>query len=354
MAKTPPQLIDQATRHAVFLERTKTQYANEILELLADVEASALGRLSRVDVTAFTRARLEKLLDAIRGVMNSGYDDIYTAWRQQIIDLANYEAGFEVRSLEKVVANFEFTLPTENQIVTAAFTVPLSVEGADKGKLLEPFFKDWQQKQIDRVNGAIRAGFAQGQTTSQIVAGLRDLDLPVNRRGMDGIVRTGLTHAATQARQATWNRNSDIVKGVRWISTLDSRTSKICQSMSGREFPIDKGPRPAIHISCRSTVCAILDERYKFLEEDATQFARGDDGIEYVDADLTYFSWLKKESAAFQDMALGPSRGKLLRDGGLSAERFAELQLGRNFAPLSLKDMKRLEPLAFEKSGVSV
>lgn len=352
MPKTPEQLIEQTSRHAVFLERTKTQYAKEILDLLSDVEASVLGRLARVDITNYSRARLEKLLTAIRGVMDDGYNDIWTAWRKQIIELADYEAGFEVRSLQNVVANFEFTLPTENQIMTAAFVTPLSVEGADKGKLLEPFFNDWSDNQKNRVTGAIRSGFAQGQTTQQVISGLRDVDFPANERGLSAVVRTGLQHAANQARQATWDRNSDIVKGVRWISTLDSRTSTQCQALSGREFPLDKGPRPAIHINCRSTVCAILDERYKFLDEDATQFSRTEDGVDYVNADLTYYQWLKKQSADFQDAAIGPTRGKLLRKGGLSSERFAELQLGKNFQALSLAEMKRLEPVAFQRAGI--
>lgn len=48
----------------------------------------------------------------------------------------------------------------------------------------------------------------------------------------------------------------------------------------------------------------------------------------------------------------GSVRAKLFREGGLSIERFAELQLDRNFAPLSLAQMKALEPLAFERAGL--
>ena len=45
-------------------------------------------------------------------------------------------------------------------------------------------------------------------------------------------------------------------------------------------------------------------------------------------------------------------RAKLFREGGLTVERFAELQLDRNFAPLTLARMKVLEPLAFEQAGI--
>jgi hypothetical protein len=37
----------------------------------------------------------------------------------------------------------------------------------------------------------------------------------------------------------------------------------------------------------------------------------------------------------------------------LTAERFASLQLDKNFKPLTLDQMKGLEPLAFERAGIS-
>ena len=68
--------------------------------------------------------------------------------------------------------------------------------------------------------------------------------------------------------------------------------------------------------------------------------------------DLSYYDWLKQQPAAFQDKAIGPVRAKLFREGGLSIERFSELQLDRNFSPLTLVQMKALEPLAFERAGI--
>ncbi|MNR66542.1 hypothetical protein D3C85_1900820 [compost metagenome] len=70
-------------------------------------------------------------------------------------------------------------------------------------------------------------------------------------------------------------------------------------------------------------------------------------------ADLSYYNWLKQQPASFQDRAIGPVRAKLFREGGLSIERFAELQLDRNFSPLTLAQMKAIEPLAFERAGLT-
>jgi hypothetical protein len=71
-----------------------------------------------------------------------------------------------------------------------------------------------------------------------------------------------------------------------------------------------------------------------------------------VDASETYYNWLKRQSAAFQDETLGPVRGRLFRNGGLSVKRFSELQLDRQFKPLTLDELRALEPAAFKRAGL--
>ncbi len=90
----------------------------------------------------------------------------------------------------------------------------------------------------------------------------------------------------------------------------------------------------------------------RLLSKDGTRASVGPNGGGQVAADLSYYDWLKLQPSAFQDQALGPTRAKLFRDGGLTLERFSELQLDRNFKPLTLEQMKKLEPLAFERAGI--
>jgi len=105
---------------------------------------------------------------------------------------------------------------------------------------------------------------------------------------------------------------------------------------------------PPLHIGCRSTTVANVDPSLDFLDEGATRSSEQG----YVDADLSYYDWLKTQSAEFQNEAIGKSRATLFRDGGLSVDDFAALNLGRNFQPLTLAEMQKLEPLAFERAGL--
>jgi hypothetical protein len=54
----------------------------------------------------------------------------------------------------------------------------------------------------------------------------------------------------------------------------------------------------------------------------------------------------------FIETAVGPTRARLLADSGLSAGRFAALQLDKHFQPLTLDGMKALEPLAFQRAQI--
>lgn len=355
-----PIIYDAQVRHQVFIERLKSGEVAKFAPFLKQIDKAIRERLSGDDITDFTRARLERLLEAVDGLLLG----IFTAYTDQLnldlIDLAQYEASFEASTLSQVgPATFEAVVPAVAQIRAAVLTNPLSVRGADGGKLLDAFIQGWASTERNRVVNAIRQGFFEGQTNSEIVKAIRgtkalqykDGILAITDRNASAIVRTAVQHVATQARMETLKENSDVVQAVEWVSTLDSRTTPTCKSLDGKRFKIDEGPRPPIHINCRSTVVPIT--RFSDLYgKDATRASKGADGAKQVDASLSYYEWLKSQPASFQDAALGKARAKLFRDGGLSAERFSALQLDRNFKPLTLDQMRALEPLAFERAGI--
>lgn len=357
----PSDLLTQiASRHAVYLEGAKTRYVEEFEEFLKRMERDILSRLRSIDdFESFSGRRLNGLLSAVRSTLDAGFGDYQKAWAAQLAELMEYEADFESRSLAQVV-KADFTLPSPAQLITAAFARPLSVTGVDGGSLLEPFFRTWTDRAKQRVEGAIRLGAAQGLTTQDIVRRIRgtrkgryrDGIIQAMRREVGLMARTSLQHVAATARVELWGRNEDIVKEMEFLAVLDGRTSTICRSLSGETFPVGKGPIPPLHIACRSVLVPVLHDGLDFLDGAGSQFSRGENGVERVSPDLTYYEWLKTQGADFQDSVIGPSRGKLLRDGGLSASRFSALQLDKTFSPLSLEDMRKLEPLAFDNAGI--
>lgn len=353
---TAERLIEAATRNGVMLERLKAGEVQKIDPFLRRIDKDIRERLSRDALTAYSRQRLETMLATIDAMIAKVQGEFSEQLLLDLFDIGSYEAEFEARSLDQVLINISVATPTVQSIQAAVKAQPLSVTGPDGGKLLEPFIADWLQAERNRVTGAIRMGYVQGETNQAIINRIRgtkalqysDGLLAISKRNAEAVVRTGIQHVASVARMETWKANSDVVTGYRWVSTLDGRTSNTCKSLDGRSFKMGKGPLPPIHIRCRSTTAAELDARYSFLDDDATRASK--DG--YVDAGESYYSWLQKQPASFQDIALGKERATLFRKGGLSAERFAELQLDLNFKPLTLDQLRALEPAAFERAGI--
>src|SRR5699024_7714134 len=92
--------------------------------------------------------------------------------------------------------------------------------------------------------------------------GYKDGLMEVTSRQAKTIVRTTVQHAAMQGKAEFANDNADIIKGEKWLSTLDGRTSSQCRSLDGVVFELGKGPRPPLHHNCRSTVLIVLKDKY--------------------------------------------------------------------------------------------
>jgi SPP1 gp7 family putative phage head morphogenesis protein len=355
-------ILDATIRHAVFLEKLKAGEVGKFAPFLKEIDRSIRDRLTQTDLTEYSVKRLEALLKEVDSLLLGIFDRCSTQLNLDLIDIANYEAEFEATSLTRSVpvgVSFDAVMPTASAIRTAVLTNPLSVRGTGGGKLLKSFIKGWTTAERDRVTGTIRQGFFEGQTNFQIIrnirgtkaAGFNDGILATTNRNASTVVHTAIQHVSSQARMEVAKANTDVVTEIEMVATLDSKTSQTCRSMDKQRFPVDSGPRPPFHPNCRTTFI-LITKLSEMFAKGATRASVGADGGQQVSASLDYYHWLQQQPASFQDAAIGPVRAKLFREGGLSVQRFAELQLDRNFAPLSLAQMKSLEPLAFERAAI--
>ena len=355
-------IFDATIRHAVVLEKLKVGEVGKFAPFLKEIDRSIRERLTQSDLTEYNVKRLEALLKEVDSLLLAIFERFSAQLNLDLIDIANYEAEFEATSLARTVPiglSLDVVAPTAAAIRTAVLTNPLSVRGTGGGKLLKAFIKGWTNAERERVTGMIRQGFFEGQTNFQVIrnirgtkaAGYKDGILATTNRNASTVVHTAIQHVSSQARMEVAKANTDVVLEIQMIATLDSKTSQLCRSMDKRKFPVDAGPRPPFHPNCRTTFI-LLTNLSKMFIKGATRASVGADGGQQVWADLDYYHWLQQQPTAFQTEALGPVRAKLFREGGLSVERFAELQLDRNFIPLTLAQMRKLEPLAFEQADI--
>jgi len=356
MADTSPALINIDVRNQVLLERLKQGEHKKFAPFLKRIEKGIRKRLSDEGETITSKKRLNALLADVTSLQKAIYDDYNKQLALDLGEIGFQQGVFESASYEKVVVGYQSTIPTAEQALIAIRVNPMQMQNYSGKQLLEPFIKDWSTTQTQLVNNTIQQGFYQGQTNSEITRRIRgtkasnfnDGELAKVNRSNRTIVRTAVQHSSTQARQLTMKQNSDLIKGYQWVSTLDSKTSDQCTALDGRRFNMEEGPLPPIHPNCRSTTTPVLSEKFDFLDKGATRASV--DG--QVSTKETYFSWLKKQPAAFQADAIGPTRAKLLRSGGLTSDEFGRLSLNRNFEAMTLTEMRKKAPNVFEAAGL--
>lgn len=95
--------------------------------------------------------------------------------------------------------------------------------------------------------------------------------------------------------------------------------------------------------NCRSTTAPVISSEFDFLYKGAKRAAKGAEGGTQVSADTTYYEFLKQQPAWFQDQALGPVRGKIFRNSGISPEEFRVISVDGFGNPLTLKQMAELD-----------
>lgn len=357
MAQTVNEaILDAAIRHEVGLHRFSNSVVNKIISLLNKVDGEITTKLINSEangsMTEVGRARLERILKAVRSIIQEGYAKVHPELQAQLLDLADYEVGYQQQSITThVPVTIDLHTPPAEQLAAAVNAMPF------QGALLSEWAKQLEDGAYRQVRNAIRMGFVQGETVDQMVRRLRgtkankykDGILEISRRDAEAVVRTAVNSVATRAREYFYDANTDIIKGVKWVSTLDNRTTPICRARDGKVYAVNTGPRPPAHINCRSTTVPIT-RSWQDLGINADEMPAGTRSSMngQVPAEMTYNDWLKTQPKSVVVDVLGPSRADLYLKGGLTMDRFVN-DAGRT---LTLDELRARDSAAFQKAGL--
>ncbi|QEA09403.1 capsid morphogenesis protein [Escherichia phage Sciku] len=335
-------LLTSLISHQIWLQRTASGEVKDLTPFIQEMRDEIKRQVLLFGDDGRSTARLNKLLRDLEEALTGLTGDWQTKLTEDLKELAAYEAEWNVKTLTANV-NAEFVTPTAEQVWSAAVFQPLALseKPVDFTKLME----GWGETEVARLVTGVKMGFVQGRTTRQIIksvvgnGGLSDKS--ANNAAV--VIRTALSHVSNEARNETYRQNSDIIEKYEWVSTLDSRTSTICKARDGMTWGIGKGPMPPAHPNCRSTTAPVISSEFYFLDAGAKRAAKGADGGTQVSADTTYYEFLKQQPAWFQDQALGPVRGKIFRNSGISPEEFRVISVDGFGNPLTLKQMAELD-----------
>lgn len=264
---TNEYLIDASTRHQIMLQRLSGGSFNKLKPILEKLQKDIKARLSE-NPTDFQMHRLTALSADIQALFDEANAEFGKQLNLELNDFTEYETDFQYRMLGNAVTT-ELTLPAIEQVVAAVTTAKAELISGNKvQRLTISEMVETLGSKPKTIENRIRAGIIEGKSVDQMVRDIMRIADGVNKRDARTIVRTAFNLAGSEARRAVTNQNLDVISGEKWVSTLDGRTSFVCQGLDGKTFEVGEGRYPPAHMNClpgdtNVSTCSAISNIYK-------------------------------------------------------------------------------------------
>lgn len=338
-------LRDAMTRHQIFLQRFGGGLARQNLPAIRLMQRQIRELLQRTDLTDFQTARLAVLAQDVNQIITANALNIRKVSVPVLEEFAASEVAFNERLLGGAV-KVSLSGITPEALLPNVLTAPLTLISGKTSVVtsIDGIFNVFAEGAAREIMTSVQAGLISGRTNRQIVNDISSMIGTRTKAQAETVVRTAANHVASLARDSLYQQNADVLDGEIWSATLDSQTRLEHAALDGQEFEVGRGPMTPLGYNCRCVRVPKVKAVFAFLREGATRAAST--GPEPSTA--TFGGWLGRQPASFQDEFLGPQRAKLFREGGLSIGKFVDQRNVR----YTLDDLRRLEPLAFERAGL--
>ena len=364
-------ILNALSQHSAYSYRASTQAVNEVLSRFYGLSnrmvselRELLENLSDAEKTALASGQYTTdQLKEIRTLLNDRFKEISVevpeTFHQSAVSMAVYEASY----VSQLMTGAAVAVGGE-KLYKKAKSTPLA-----GGQLINEMFGFVLDKARKQVEYAIRDGINQGQTNQEIITRIRGKRTKVGSQyayvggiwdatkvEIERTVRTARSHVANVAYDDTWKALG--FTHVKFVSTLDGRTSKQCASLDANVYDINKAyPKPPLHYNCRSVLVGcdadgdiagkrpfVMDERkVKDIPKDERK-----DLIGQLDANTSFKKFFDQTDEFFQKEWLGPARYKLYKEGNYSIDKFVDPQ----GAMYTLDELKALDKQTFDDLGL--
>lgn len=349
MASANDQIADDLVRLALGVERLSNASSRRVIASLRRAYDRITERIASGYAPDSTLRQQKALLDQIKAILDAVYEDEWGVLKVELDDLAEYTADYIGEMMERRLPSLGMNLPSAEVLHAAVYSRPF------QGRIMKDWFDDLPRDAFQRLERAIKQGMIEGLSLADMLKEVRGTRANGYRDGINGIsaraaevtIKTAVSHISNAAADRTYQNNAQYLRGVQWVSVLDSRTTVICASRDGKIYPVDKGPRPPAHPRCRSTITPVLKSQGQLPQEKLSEVERAKlDG--QPPTDLTFGAWLRRQPVSVQNEVLGKAKATLFRKGELPIDRFTT-KMGREY---TLDELKRRNADAWEKAGL--
>lgn len=334
------KLLDELIGHEVDLTHLSNAQVMEIIKILnsqdAELRAALIEEIDGIGPDLSESSVALALVGAL-GINRAVFARVRQVIDQATDELIRYELSFVQSALQAVLpALVQDSYPVKTaefgQVREAARTLPF------QGRLIREWVAGVEASRAASILDAVRAGVVDGKPTAEIVRSIMgtrseryaDGVLQKSRRDVESVVRSAVSSAAGVASDKSFEANSVLISHVEWISILDSGTTVMCRIRDrlpytlgtykpiGHKVPWLAGPG-RLHFCCRSSKWPVLKSAKELGITDAEVLALMDG---QSPRQMTFGEWAERQPAARQDQILGPTRGKLMRQGKLKLQDF--------------------------------
>ncbi len=352
MGTVNTQLRDKTIAHEIYLQRYYSSTKKGVMTLLKQVEKDLVAQLRSLDLdNSMSIKQIDDRLKSVRAIMAEGYKLAGVELIKDTHEAGIYEQEWQIKAINDTTPIvLDMTVVAPSVLFSAIESKPL------QGKLLKEWIDKLSVDSYARIQDAVRIGLVEGQSYSDVtkrITGTKALQYTdgvnaLNTRQAQALVSTAMSHATNAASETFYKANDDLIKGVQWVSTLDGRTSSICQSRDGTVYPIDSGERPPAHFRCRSSTVPVMKSWKEMGMPEPTAGTRASMNGQVADTE-TYQTWLKKQPVEFQDEVLGKTKAELYR-AGMPLDKFID-DSGKAY---TLEELKIKDSNAFKRANIDI
>jgi SPP1 gp7 family putative phage head morphogenesis protein len=265
-------------------------------------------------------------LDELISRINAMRSPAWAVGRDAVVNEMQAFGTAEVEDQHSLLAGLApalgLILPSAGMVAAQAVATPFH------GRTIRQWIDDAQAAEARRIRDAIYLGVAAGEdpaTVARRVVGSApakgaDGATQTSRNHVDTLTRSGLVHIATFGRMSVFAANTHALTTEQFVAVLDDRTTNLCRGLNGQRFPIGDGPRPPLHMNCRSMRVVVLPEQV---------------GGPVWEPEV-YDSWIRKQPWAVKLELLGATRAAQTRKGPVDLGAFVDY----GSRPMTLKQVR--------------
>ena len=346
----PDDLEDSIIQHQFYLIQLGNWYGKMIDKPLQKVRDYVSARLMQEGDIISSKKDLAKVQKDLKKRTSRELSKFVNEIEKSLPTISKQEKEFYSEAIEGAIEEpVKIEEPKTARIVATALAVSMPIGPKQSGVTLDSIIKDYTPRETKRVLNRVSSGFSQGESIPQIITGIngtrrnryKDGLLNITRTNAFSMTQTMMPNISSTNQGLTNNLNRDVVIGYRLVAVLDKNTTDICKGWDGTEIIYSKTqrrPRPPFHYSCRTTESPITSSKYN-ASTNNMRIAQGANGAQKVSEKTTYYEWLKRQPADFQDDALGKGKGLIFRNAGLSTNEFRKASVRQNGASLTIDQM---------------